>query len=396
MALQTSGAISLDNIQTEFGGSNPISLSEYYAGGSYVPSGSSGTYGSVPTSGTISFQQFYGTTKAITQVFNYTGGDQTFTINVNKTYKFKLWGAGGIGKDGRGGHGGYTESTIKISTNNSGASTWTVRLHVGQSSYTRDGGFNYGGGRRSYYDGENGGGDGGGASTVYIYGLQAVLVAGGGGGGGWDGSNSSSGNYWTAAHLIRGGNGGGLIGGSSPDPRGGGGGTQTAAGSKIWTYVGNGSGHNGPPDYASGLGTSGRGWIDSGGRTSSGWTGGGGGGGWWGGNAGFGTDYGYANYISHGGGGGGSGWVGRNGSSILTGTNYATLSDYGNVINLMDTSGRTDSNTGIVYYNTACVQSPAAPGLVANSLDSDYGSNAGRGSVQTTPGHGRIVVIYYV
>ena len=49
MALQTSGAISLADIQTEFGGSNPISLSEYYG----VASG-------VPASGTISIGDFYG------------------------------------------------------------------------------------------------------------------------------------------------------------------------------------------------------------------------------------------------------------------------------------------------------------------------------------------------
>lgn len=52
------------DIQTEFGGSNPISLSEYYAGGAYVPAGTSGTYGAVPSSGTISIRNFYGTTKA--------------------------------------------------------------------------------------------------------------------------------------------------------------------------------------------------------------------------------------------------------------------------------------------------------------------------------------------
>ena len=34
--LQTSGAITLANIQSQFGGSNPISMSEYYKGGSYV------------------------------------------------------------------------------------------------------------------------------------------------------------------------------------------------------------------------------------------------------------------------------------------------------------------------------------------------------------------------
>ena len=36
-------------------------MSEYYAGGSYVPAGTSGTYGAVPSSGTISIQNFYGT-----------------------------------------------------------------------------------------------------------------------------------------------------------------------------------------------------------------------------------------------------------------------------------------------------------------------------------------------
>ena len=34
--LQTSGSISFSDIQTQFGGSNPIALSEYYKNGSYV------------------------------------------------------------------------------------------------------------------------------------------------------------------------------------------------------------------------------------------------------------------------------------------------------------------------------------------------------------------------
>jgi hypothetical protein len=45
-----SGTITLSNVQTEFGGTNPISLSEYYAGGLYVALAVTG----VPTSGTIS------------------------------------------------------------------------------------------------------------------------------------------------------------------------------------------------------------------------------------------------------------------------------------------------------------------------------------------------------
>jgi hypothetical protein len=52
MALQTSGAISFSQMQTEFGGANPISLSEYYKNGSYVPStvgGAAGSWGSYTT-----------------------------------------------------------------------------------------------------------------------------------------------------------------------------------------------------------------------------------------------------------------------------------------------------------------------------------------------------------
>jgi len=60
MTLQSSGAISLANIQTEFGGVNPISLSEYYRGGGYTTANNTG----VPTSGTISISNFYGTALA--------------------------------------------------------------------------------------------------------------------------------------------------------------------------------------------------------------------------------------------------------------------------------------------------------------------------------------------
>ena len=65
MTLQSSGPISLANIQTEFGGSNPISLNEYYAGGLYVPAGTSGVNGAIPSSGQISFANFYGTSSVI-------------------------------------------------------------------------------------------------------------------------------------------------------------------------------------------------------------------------------------------------------------------------------------------------------------------------------------------
>jgi len=60
MALQSSGAISLANIQSVFGGANPIGLNEYYLNGAYTTgSGAAG----VPTSGQISLGSFYGKSK---------------------------------------------------------------------------------------------------------------------------------------------------------------------------------------------------------------------------------------------------------------------------------------------------------------------------------------------
>jgi hypothetical protein len=72
MALPASGPLTLANIQTEFGGSNPISLSEYYAGGSLVPAGTTGTYGAVPSSGAISIRNFYGTSNVVIAITNQT------------------------------------------------------------------------------------------------------------------------------------------------------------------------------------------------------------------------------------------------------------------------------------------------------------------------------------
>lgn len=67
MTLQASGAISLANLQGEFGGANPIYLSEYYRSGGYVPSWSEGP----PYSGTISLSQFYGASAAFTMGERY-------------------------------------------------------------------------------------------------------------------------------------------------------------------------------------------------------------------------------------------------------------------------------------------------------------------------------------
>lgn len=68
MTLPTSGPLSFADIQAEFGGTNPISLSEYYAGGTYVPAGTTGTNGAVPSSGQISVANFYGTSSVVISI----------------------------------------------------------------------------------------------------------------------------------------------------------------------------------------------------------------------------------------------------------------------------------------------------------------------------------------
>mgnify|MGYP003648469119 CR=1 FL=1 len=93
MTLPTTGPLSLSQIQTEFGGANPISLSEYYAGGAYVPSGTSGTNGAVPSSGTISIWNFYGTSNVITETQTVTVGSFIFKGSSNYGFQDGLYGS---------------------------------------------------------------------------------------------------------------------------------------------------------------------------------------------------------------------------------------------------------------------------------------------------------------
>lgn len=73
MALPASGQITLAQIQSEWGGSNPISLSEYYLGS--LPTGRT-NYGTIPSSGQISLSDFYGTDAAL--------GNWTSTMTVGE------------------------------------------------------------------------------------------------------------------------------------------------------------------------------------------------------------------------------------------------------------------------------------------------------------------------
>ena len=77
MPLQLSGTITLAQIQTEFGGSNPISLSEYDRGGGLVPNTAANA--NIPTSGIIRLSNFYGgsNTVSVTTVYQTSRGTNT-------------------------------------------------------------------------------------------------------------------------------------------------------------------------------------------------------------------------------------------------------------------------------------------------------------------------------
>jgi len=81
MALPDSGQISISQLRTNFGGSTPDGLSEYYRGGSNVADNAANT--SVPQSGAVSLSDFYSS-----------AGTTTRDIRVRMSYQFNENGFG--------------------------------------------------------------------------------------------------------------------------------------------------------------------------------------------------------------------------------------------------------------------------------------------------------------
>jgi hypothetical protein len=226
MALPSSGPLSLNDIQTEFGGTNPISLDEYYAGGAYVPAGTSGTYGAVPSSGTISIQNFYGTVKGFT--FNATISSNTQNYNLRASAVSAGWN--------------QTLPLIASVTVNSGvvvgsSSIATFAFSTGATFPTgttlslTNNGFIVGRGGNGPAGVGSGNGNPGTAGGPALQAQYAITiynngtVGGGGGGGGGGGAGRSVRFGWTAA----GGGGGGGAGNTAGTPNG----TTTAGGAGL-------------------------------------------------------------------------------------------------------------------------------------------------------------------
>lgn len=129
MALPASGAISWSAIQAEFGGSNPINISEYYRGGGLVPDIAANS--AVPTSGAISASNFYGATAEAPDVIpnavnwaNISGfgagenANQTITgINQTISINWTVVGTAGISYSLNNGTWNYGSSVNIVSGN---------------------------------------------------------------------------------------------------------------------------------------------------------------------------------------------------------------------------------------------------------------------------------------
>jgi hypothetical protein len=192
MALPSSGSVSFSAIQTEFGGSNPISISEYYRAGSFVADNIPAN-ANIPTSGQISVNQFYGALKPY--VFNATISANTNNYNVNTAATSAGWN-------------GVTPLLANITVNSgvtvSATVTTTAAMTIGTMpagsivNVTNNGVITGLSGTRGTYDRNVAGGANGKPGGVGI--LSSALlnltnnnvICGGGGAGGMGGDNRGS------------------------------------------------------------------------------------------------------------------------------------------------------------------------------------------------------------
>lgn len=266
MALPLSGPLSLSQIQTEFGGTNPISMSEYYRGGPFVTTNNTG----VPTSGAISIGNFYGANNqfAFTISSNQTNANlRTLAINAgwNQSSRVVATIANGI----------------IISSNSTGTPALTVNGSfpngvelVNNGVVVGMGGAGGKGGAGATASGPATAGGAGGLAlsvAVAISVNNAGTIAGGGGGGGGGASYANS-----SGEDVYPGDGGGGGGGQSSAAANSAGGSNGGNGPYIngspgsaGTYSAAGAGgiggkHQGPTVLIGGTGGSGGSWGNAG------------------------------------------------------------------------------------------------------------------------------------
>lgn len=149
MAIASTGPISMSTIQTEFGGSNPISMSEYYRSNTYENNVSGNNTG-VPQSGEIKLSQFRGTVLARYISYKLLGGGGGGGYGVEN--------GGGSGRAGSGGTSSMNFGGTNVSASGglgggNGDTYYTSNNTKGQDASTAQGyseNFGYSGGYTPY------------------------------------------------------------------------------------------------------------------------------------------------------------------------------------------------------------------------------------------------------
>ena len=177
MALPSSGTITLANLQAEFGGSNPISMSEYYRNGGLVPSNNT----NVPTSGTIALSNFYG---AVNEILVTIGNATNVSLS---SYYGGNWGSSVPKRLRITGTIGSSNGSAALTIN--GGMGGTLRIENSGSIQGTSGAANSGGGGSAVYC------DPGSASKVTFVNSGTCYAGGGGGGKGGKGGTGGGGYY---------------------------------------------------------------------------------------------------------------------------------------------------------------------------------------------------------
>lgn len=236
MAIPGSGAISMTTLSGEFGGAAPYSISQFYRGGGRVPNASDNN--SIPTSGRISFSNFYGATNRVAINVTISGNVADYVFNTAKVPGY-IAGVTDVTLTINSGVvvSASTTSTSALTVDTSWNSGDTVRIN----NYGIIVGMGGAGGAGSGIIGFDGlaGAGGGRALTVsraITFGNHGVIAGGGGGGGGGGrgvGGGGGGGGGRTGLYNSAGGAGGfsrihasysGYDGGAGTYDGGGGGG----------------------------------------------------------------------------------------------------------------------------------------------------------------------------
>lgn len=280
MAIHGTGSpLSLSQIASEFGGDAPHSMSEYYAGGSNVPAGTSGNGGDIPSSGAINFNIFY-TSQKVTRVaigLTISSTTQNYNIYSNKGGTYSA-GNSDVTLTVQAIVGSASNGQYAIDTGNQWASGDTVKI-INNSQIVGAGGGGGAGAQGStaqtqqQFSGSAGQGGGSAVNLGFATTIQNnggfIRGAGGGGGGGGNAQLDQSTGKGANFTGVSGGGGGGGAGQNGGSAGGNGGGQSGSVVGQAGSISGAGNGgaggsHGSPNPATAGQGGNGGGFGSAG------------------------------------------------------------------------------------------------------------------------------------